>query len=392
MKMRTDIRIGVYRRAVSIAVVAIAIISVLISQAWAMPKGPHHAFLTGPWELVVQMGMEGQDLHFPVVVSDENKPEELNSVLPVMGTPITIRPQQYLPDLKWETTEVKHADGGIVAKLTIRGEGLNQDMWLNSADPARQSISSSIGGIEIKRLHDPNTVKKIVHMPLDPNIVGVMTVWPQNSNSPLEYVARVGETLVMPQSKYKLSFLEYVPHYLVDAKTKKVVSRSNKPVNPAIKVRVDDGENTYEQWLWAKFPSSPHKELKLPLRMKFADFNLSGTDGQYILVAARGSEPWLLFSHKGKSRAEKALLGRPYLFMNEAYSFSIEKIMDNAILKTDWKNGSESLRHPAIIAKVEYDDTVLQTVLEFNKPYHQKTKYGTMVLIYRRRPVSFKSG
>ncbi len=392
LNMGTDTKSKLYSRAAGVAVITIAVLSLSTNQAWAFPERVRHSSLTGPWELVVQMGMEGQRLRFPVIVSDENKPEKLDSVLPIMGTPIKIRLQQYLSDLRWETTAVKHTAGGIVAKLTIKGENLKQDIWLSPDVPTRQSISSSIGSVAIKKLNDPNTVEKLLRELSEPKAVGIVSVWPEDPNSPLEYVAKLGKTLTVPKSKYKLSFLEYVPHYSIDAKTKKVVNRSDKPINPAIKVSVDDGENTYEQWLWAKFPSSPHKDLQLPLRMRFTDFNLGGTDGKYILVAARGSEPWLLFSKKGKTRAEKAILGQPYPFTNEQYSFIIEKVLDHAVIKTDWKNNSENLLHPAVVTAVEYDDTVQQAVLEFNKPYHHKNRFGTMVLLYRRKHESFKAG
>ncbi|MHC4543231.1 MAG: hypothetical protein ACYTDW_01715 [Planctomycetota bacterium] len=333
-------------------------------------------------------------MSFPITVSDENRSEKLDSVLPVMGTPIKIKLKQYLPDLTWETTAVEHTSGGIVAKLTITGENLKQDVWLSSKDPARQSITSSIGGVAIKKLHDPNTVEKLLRGLVDANAVGIVSIWPEpeDPNLRLEYVAKPGETLAVPKSKYKLSFSEYVSHYSIDMRTKKVVNRPDKPVNPAIKISVDDGENTYEQWLWEKYPSSPHKDMQFPLRMKFTDLKLGGRDGSYILVAAPNSEPWLLFSKKGKTRAEKAMFGRPYSFANKQYSFIIEKVFGHAVIKTDWKNNSENLLHPAVVAVVEYDETVQKAVLEFNKPYHHKSKHGTMVLLYRRKQDSVKAG
>lgn len=390
--MRTETKSEYYSRTV-VFFITIAVLSISTKHAWALPKGPHHSFLTGPWELVVQIGMEGQSMSFPIAVSDENHPEILDSVLPVMGTPIKIKLQQYLPDLKWETKAVEHTSGGIVAKLTIKGEDLKQDVWLSPDNPARQSITSSIGGIAIKKLHDPNKAEKLLRELIDANAVGFVSIWPEpeDPNLKLVYVAKPGETLAVPKSQYKLSFLDYVSHYSIDMRTKKVVNRPDKPVNPAIKIRVDGGENTYEQWLWAKFRSSPHKDQKFPLRMKFTDYDLGGRDGRYILVATSGSEPWLLFSQKGKKRVEKAILGQPYSFANEQYSFIIEKVFGHAVIKTDWKNNSEKLMHPAVIAVVEYDDTVQKAVLEFDKPYHHKSKYGTMVLLYRRKSESVKA-
>jgi len=150
-----------------------------------------------------------------------------------------------------------------------------------------------------------------------------------------------------------LEYLQLIPHYSVDTKTKKVVNQSEKPINPAVKLAIDDGERTFERWLWAKFPSSLHKETKLSLPMRFTDFDLGGTKGKYILVAAGENKQWLLLSNNRRKRAEEVVLGRFYPFADKEYSFVIEKIMDEAIIKTEWRNNSERLLRPAIIATIE---------------------------------------
>ena len=53
-----------------------------------------------------------------------------STVTPVMGTPIKVKLERYLPDMKWETTAVADPNGGPVAKLSLRGENLQQDIWL----------------------------------------------------------------------------------------------------------------------------------------------------------------------------------------------------------------------------------------------------------------------
>ena len=133
---------------------------------------------------------------------------------------------------------------------------------------------------------------------------------------------------------------------------------------------------------------TPHKEIELPLRMRFTDFDLRGAKGKYILAVASGTKPWLLTSKKGKKRAEKAVLGRPYPFADKEYSFSIEKIIDGAIVKTDWTNGSERLLRPAVIATIKENGTSNQAVLELNKPIHHRMKSGMLVLLYRRTQAS----
>jgi hypothetical protein len=361
----------------------------LVDQTPAAPAGSHHSFLGGPWELVIKMNLEEEGLRFPLTVSDETKPQKLDTVLPIQGTSIEIRLEDYVPDLKWETNAVKHPGGEIAAKLLINGKNLKQDIWLSSGDPARQSISSRIGAVTIRRLHDTDNAGKLIQGLTHSKAVGILSVSAEDSSRPFECVAKVSETINIPRSECKVTILKYLPHYSVDTETKKVVNQSQKPVNPAVKVAVDDGKKTYVQWLWAKFPATPHKEeTELPLNIRFTDFDLYEAAGKYILAVASGTKPWLLMSKKGRKSAERAVLGRPYPFADREYSFSIEKIIDGAIVKTDWISGSERLLRPAVIATIKENDTSNQVVLELNKPVHHRMKSGMLVMLYRRTQAS----
>jgi hypothetical protein len=370
------------------ALLAAAVVTGLVRVNVAGPAGAHRSFLGGPWELVVKMGLEGDGLRFPLTVSDESKPQKFDAVLPIMGTPIQVKLEEYIPDLTWETVGVEHPDGGIVAKLAIKGRNLQQDIWLSPANPGRQSISSRIGSVAIRRFHNPDTAETLVRELTHPKAVGVLTIWPEDSNRPFECVSRAGEKTVVPGSGYEVTVLEYLPHYSIDTETKEVVSRSKRPVNPAVRVVVSDGRKTFERWLWAKFLSSPHENEELPFRMRYTDFNLGDDHSTYVLAVASGTKVWLLLSNNKGRRAQKAVPGRFYPFADKQYAFSIERIMDGAIIKTQWKNNSERLLRPALVATIAESGESQQTVLELNKPLHHKTRSGTLVLLYKRRPVS----
>jgi hypothetical protein len=394
MKRAADMRSMAYKRSFRVAAVKFFITAALASltlagQSPAAPSGAHHSFLGGPWEIVIKMRLDDEGLRFPLTVSDETKPQKLNVVLPIEETPIEIRLEDYVPDLKWETNAVKHPGGGIAAKLFIQGTNLKQDIWLSSGDPARYSISSRIGTVTIRRVYNTNSTEKLMRELTHSRAVGILSIWPEDGSKPFECAAKISETIRIPRTDYKVTIIEYVPHYSVDTETKKVFNQSQKPVNPAVKVAISDGKKTYERWLWAKFPETPHKEeVMLPLRMRFTDFDLHEATGKYILVVANGTKPWLLTSKKGKKFAEKAVLGRPYPFADKEYSFSIEKIIDGAIVKTDWINGSERLLNPAVIMTIKENGTAHQVVLELNKPIHHRLKSGMLVLLYRRTQAS----
>ena len=85
---------------------------------------------------------------------------------------------------------------------------------------------------------------------------------------------------------------------------------------------------------------------------------------------------------------EEAVLGRAYPLSDKEYSFHIEKIIEGAIVKKKWKNKSERLLRPAIVAMIEQDGVHQEVVLPLSKPVHQRTKSGVLVLLYRRQPAS----
>ncbi|MBC8469802.1 MAG: hypothetical protein H8D56_10050 [Planctomycetes bacterium] len=389
--MKSIIKSRAYLSVINIVILLIAGFSVFSSRAYGYSPAMRQGMLSGPWEIVVQMGMDGSMMRFPVKVPNENKATILDNVLPLMGSPIKIRLMQYLPDLKWETSIVEDPKGGAVVQIKAKGENLNQDIWLSSADPAKQSISSQIGGIKIVKLHSSEEIEKIMRELTSSKSIGIVSVWDKNTNKPLEYVANTGDTITLPTSDYKLKILEYVPHYSIDTTTKNVTNMSNKPVNPAIKINLDNGNDNYEQWLWSKFPSSPHMKKDLPLRVQFTDFDIGTTPGNYVFVTTQGSEPWLFYSRDGKKHAEKAKLKNEYPFAQKTYTFSIEDFSNRANIKNEWKKGSEELISPAIIANIVENKTRKQLVLELNKPNHHKSASGTMVLLYRREEASSKA-
>lgn len=372
--------------AATIVVIAALTSSVCADPSHSPARGGHHSFLGGPWELVVTMGMDGEPLRFPLTVADENKVHKFDDVMPVMGTPIKINLEQYLPNLSWQTTAVKHPGGGTIAKLTVKGKDLEQEIWLSSANPLKQSVRSPVGSIAIINLQNSKTAEKLIQELTDRKTVGILTVWPVGSDSPIEVAAKSGRTVKVPGSRYTLKIDEYVPHYSIDLETRKVVSVSDKTVNPAIKIIADDGKRTIEQWVWAKFPASPHENAKIPLRMKFTECDLKREATKRIIITAPKLKRWLLYSHKSDKRIQKAVLGKSYPLVTDGYSFKIEDIVDGAIIRTNWTNKSENLMHPAIVATIEQGDIDRQAVLELNKPFHHKTKFGTMVLLYRRNP------
>jgi hypothetical protein len=124
-------------------------------------------------------------------------------------------------------------------------------------------------------------------------------------------------------------------------------------------------------------------QKQMPLRMAFISFEFDNPNGSYLILAAQGATPQLLFTENGKLTLKEATLGKSFLLADKKYSFSIESLTANSVVETIWKNNSENLLNPALIATMEGDTANEQVVIEFDKPCHLKTKSGTLALLYR---------
>jgi hypothetical protein len=204
-----------------------------------LAAGPHDAFLGGPWEVLIKVGLDGDVLHFPLDVADQNNPSELTQVLPVRGTPVQIRFTQYLPHLGWQTRAFPRAEGGCVARVVLKGPGLSQELWLDSRDADRRSVSSAVGGIEVKELLNGNMREAVLHDLTDPEAIGVLSVFGPGETLPSEYVVHPKTAIALRSPPGTLSVLQYLPHYTVDKTTQQVANRSADALNPAVQVRLD---------------------------------------------------------------------------------------------------------------------------------------------------------
>ena len=251
----------------------------VLAPAWGATSA-HHQFLGGPWEVVVKLGHEGQGVHVPVTVTDEEKPQPLDLPVSLSGSPVQVRLMRYLPDLQQKIVAVSDSNGADVVHLTLAGDNLQQsDLWLSARDPARRSISSPIGGIEAMQLDGPIAAKSLKALTKS-STVGVLALWLPGQSEPMETVVGSKTRISLPDDQGQLTVLDYMPHYTIDRETKKVLNASSEPVNPALQVHLTYQGQDYEQWIWAKFPHTPHGPLDLPLKMSFHDY---GTNFPNIL-------------------------------------------------------------------------------------------------------------
>ncbi len=379
------------KRAFGIILVNMCVLVFLINPVLAYAPAMRQKVLKGPWDIIVMSEAIDKEMRFPVSVPDENKSSVFSTTLPVIGSAVKIELKQYVPDLKWETKAVHKSDAGTILLVSIKGEGLDKTFWLDSSDPSKRLVNSSIGSVAVKKLYDAKTIKKLTKGPISPETIGIVSIWPVGEDKPFECLVDMNETIAIDGSEYKLSFLEYMPHYSINSETKEVTNLSERPSNPALKIRLESKQDTYEQWLWSKFQNSPHHRKALPIRINFDDLDIGSSSGKYIFFTAPDSDLWMYYFKDNAILVEKADIQKSYLFENEKYSFSIEQFHNSGVITNEWENEAENLRNPAIIINIKEGDKEQEAVLEINKPYHYQSDSGTMLLLYKSKITETKA-
>jgi hypothetical protein len=83
-----------------------------------------------------------------------------------------------------------------------------------------------------------------------------------------EYTVNLNSELKIPNSNLKVAVGEFIPDFRMDAQT--ITSTSNEPKNPAVRVKVFEGDKEiFKGWLYSKFPTiHPFEHPKYGLGLK----------------------------------------------------------------------------------------------------------------------------
>lgn len=364
--------------------IAVVLLVFGAGRLFAFPREMMIAGIKGPWELTVNFGTMDSGFSFPVKVDNEDAQQTLDQTFPVVGSPIRVKLLHYIPDLEWKTTVVEDPKGGPVATLLIEGKGAQQEVLLAADVPERRAVTASIGGLAIRQICHSSEVRTLLDKLAKEKALGLLTVW-ADSNEPKQFVVKKGDSFKIPGTSYAAEILDYMPHYSIDRETKKVTNYSDKPVNPAIDVRLSDSRHDYEQWIWSNFSASPHMMSKFPIRVEFEDFDFGPSGNRYFVVTSGDAQTWLCSMDGNDIKVEPAKMQHPYSFKNDEFMFSIESILPHGAFSRVWSNDSDRLEHPALVVSVESDKGVEETVVELNKPAHVKSGYGSLILTYHQK-------
>ena len=83
-----------------------------------------------------------------------------------------------------------------------------------------------------------------------------------------EFTVNLNSELKIPNSNLKIAVGDFLPEFRMDAQT--ITSASNEPKNPAVRVKVFEGDKViFKGWLYSKFPTiHPFEHPKYGLALK----------------------------------------------------------------------------------------------------------------------------
>lgn len=350
----------------------------------------------GPWELLVQLGEQGSPLRFPVKVPQYDKPLDLDKNIPIFGSTAKIKIQQYLPDLRWETYVEEKKNSGAVARVSITGSALPQpfSMLLSTEELKRKTRELQAGKIGLLKLVDPVHYQSNIKQLSNTDILGMLTVRVNDPSAKSkgniqEFIISPNQKIILPDNGSHITILDYVPNFTIDIKSKKVTSASDEPINPAIKVKIQEGDKSREKWIFANYPDlmmgnhPGNNAAKSTLQINFDHFSLKKDHPTYYLIISPGQTPALLSKVKKKIKVESIKKDAKYPLDGD-FAFTIDQTYESAALMKKWINGSEKLKNPALIVQYTLGGVQEEVVLELGKPFHKKTEQGTMILMYRK--------
>jgi len=96
----------------------------------------------------------------------------------------------------------------------------------------------------------------------------VLVIEDKGSKKTSEYSINLNSDLKVPNSNLKISVNEFIPDFKMDGLT--ITSLSNEPNNPAVRVKVLEGDKElFKGWLYSKFPTiHPFEHPKYTIVLK----------------------------------------------------------------------------------------------------------------------------
>jgi cytochrome c biogenesis protein ResB len=171
------------------------------------------------------------------------------------------------------------------------------------------------------------------------------------------YPAEVGTTFQVEGVDYSVKVLRYVPDFVIDTATRKVVSRSELPRNPALQVRITGPSDSKEQWIFAKFPAM-HTTDEIPFELRYRRDEHLGDIVDYLAVLKTSEDtsdkPTLVHVRNGELLARTGIdIGSLVDIEGTDYKMTVDRFLEDANVSRKMMDRPDLPNRPAVEITLE---------------------------------------
>lgn len=358
--------------------------------------------------------MPGQELFVECRLGVSSPPTTIESVLPI-SVPMApleldhtvalpapwapIRVKQYLPRAVRDQNVVPVDDehGQPAVLLTIDGPTGKFDRWLVAGDAERNRLVSLIGTWRYMAVPNPEQRDGLFQQ-FEQELTRAPTlrVTRAGSDEFAELPAKPGETRTFENLGITVTVRRFYSDFGLRDDTKEPTNRSEKRLNPAALVEIDDHGKKEEQWVFAKFRDfMAHESDALPYRITLdCPLERKSPIPDYVIATVARARHELWTRHQGGTTSKPIGLNEPTKVEGSKYSFALTQFLPSGRLvetyrPTEGKGAVTALRIDVVASS---GAAPTPCWLELGKPRVIPTDVGPLTLTFASRVAGSPGG
>jgi hypothetical protein len=338
-------------------------------------------------------------IEFVLPISVPMAPLELNHTvtLPAPWAPIQVK--QYLPRAVRDQNVVPVDDeqGQPSVLLSVEGPTGTFDRWLVAGDAERNRLVSLIGTWRYMAVADPQQRDELFRQfEQELTRTPMLRITRVGSDEFAELPAKPGETRTFENLGVTVTVRRFYSDFGLRDDTKEPINRSDKLLNPAALVEIDDHGKKEEQWVFAKFSDfMAHESGALPYRVTLdCPLERKSPIPDYVIatVARARHEVWTRYQDQTTSKPLE--LNESTKVAGSKYSFALTRFLPSGRLvetyrPTEGKGAVTALRVDITGAT---GASPAPCWLELGKPRVIPTQVGPLTLTFASRPAGSTGG
>jgi hypothetical protein len=358
--------------------------------------------------------MPGQEFFVECRPGDARPPATIESVLPIpvpmapleLDHTVTlpapwapIRVTQYLPRAVRDQNVIPVDDeqGQPSVLLTVSGPTGTFDRWLVAGDAERNRLVSLIGTWRYMAVADPQQRDELFQQfEQELTRTPMLRISRPGSAEFAELPAKPGETRSFEDLGITVSVRRFYSDFALRDDTKEPINRSEKRLNPAALVEIDDHGRKEEQWVFAKFRDfMAHESGALPYQVTLdCPLERSSPIPDYVLATVARARHELWTRHQGRIASQPVGLNEPTTVAGSKYTFTLTRFLPSGRLVETYRPTEGKGAVTALRIDVAGPSGASPTPcwLELGKPRVIPTDAGPLTLTFASRPAGSAGG